>query len=75
LVAGDSQVKSGKADFAGCHHFISCRYQKTLEVWNFLAGYNLKKRKTAMPKYVSAQTFKQADKVRKKLGKQGELGI
>jgi hypothetical protein len=48
---------------------------ETLEVWNFIAGYNLKKRKTAMPKYVSAQTFKQADKVRKKLGKQGELGI
>ena len=28
-----------------------------------------------MPKYVSGQTFKQADKVKKKQGKQGELGI
>ena len=28
-----------------------------------------------MPKYVSGQTFKQADKVKRKLGKQGELGI
>jgi site-specific DNA-methyltransferase (adenine-specific) len=28
-----------------------------------------------MPKYVSAQTFKQAEKVKKKTGKQGELGI
>jgi site-specific DNA-methyltransferase (adenine-specific) len=28
-----------------------------------------------MPKYVSGQTFKQAEKVKKKQGKQGELGI
>lgn len=28
-----------------------------------------------MPKYVSGQTFKQAEKVKRKLGKQGELGI
>jgi site-specific DNA-methyltransferase (adenine-specific) len=28
-----------------------------------------------MPKYVSAQTFKQAEKVKRKTGKQGELGI
>ncbi len=28
-----------------------------------------------MPKYVSGQTFKQAEKVKKKEGKQGELGI
>jgi uncharacterized protein (DUF934 family) len=28
-----------------------------------------------MPKYVSGRTFKQAEKVKKKQGKQGELGI
>jgi len=28
-----------------------------------------------MPKYVSGQTFKQAEKVKKKQGQQGELGI
>ena len=28
-----------------------------------------------MPKYVSGQTFKQAEKVKRKEGKQGELGI
>jgi hypothetical protein len=28
-----------------------------------------------MPKYVSGQTFKQAEKVKRKQGKQGELGI
>jgi len=41
----------------------------------FLAGYNSTKRKTAMPKYISGQTFKQAEKVKKKEGKQGDLGI
>ena len=28
-----------------------------------------------MPKFISGQTFKQAEKVKRKQGKQGELGI
>ena len=43
---------------------------QTLTIQNLLAGKGID-----MPPYSSGQTFKQAEKVKKSTGKQGELGI